>query len=358
MLVIASGSDIWWSGQTVAGEATWFSPAFQQPVDGAGSIVALATIDGSLVAFKEREVFMLSGSAPSDNGAQGGLSEPSRIASEVGCISPNSVVSTSMGVFFQSARGIELLNRGGSVSWVGEAIQDTLASFPVVSSAVLDDAAGLVRFTLVGGTSDGVVFGGGRTAVYDLSIRTWVSIDELYGQEEGGPAVAQDACMAYVGGRWCYVWLDTSGVVYSENDPSDEGAYLDGGTWVTMAAETSWFKLGGIQGHHHVNKVLLLGRQYGPADLSTSMFYDFETSARTAQVRLSTEVDALSTALDRLQFEHQMHDEAEGQAIKVRFEDGEPAGGIDDNGRGATWISITVEGTPRMGAVGVPEGGM
>jgi hypothetical protein len=88
------------------------------------------------------------------------------------------------------------------------------------------------------------------------------------------------------------------------------------------------------------------------------MFYDFETSARTAQVRLSTEVDALSTALDRLQFEHQMHDEAEGQAIKVRFEDGEPAGGIDDNGRGATWISITVEGTPRMGAVGVPEGGM
>ncbi|MER3499833.1 MAG: hypothetical protein C4308_15060, partial [Chitinophagaceae bacterium] len=50
MLVIASGRDLRWSGQTVVGEGTWFSSIFQQPID-EDWLTAIAAQDGTLYAF-------------------------------------------------------------------------------------------------------------------------------------------------------------------------------------------------------------------------------------------------------------------------------------------------------------------
>lgn len=356
MLVIATGSELWWSGQTISGEGTWFTPAFYVPIDGPGEVTAVAVQDGTLYVFKRKAVFALAGEAPSDNGASGGLGSPRRLAVDVGCLDWRSVVATSLGIFFLSERGIELLTRSGAVQWIGEAVQTTLASFPVVSSAVLDDRNGLVRFSLAASESGGRVSGNGRDLVYDLSLGTWQSVDDKSGVS--AHEASQDAAMLYVDGLWRYGWLGTDGTIYYERLSSDGSAYLDGSTWITMSAETAWLKLGGIQGRHHVNKVLLLARKSTRADLNTYLSYDYATTSKTVMTRAANDIDTLSTAIDRIQVEHQLHDEAEGQAIKVKFEDATPTGGTVSTGKGATWIALTFEGVPKQGAADLPEAGM
>jgi len=228
MLVLASGTSLWWSGQTVDGEGTWFSPAFQVPVEGPGPITALAVQDGTLFAFKRDRIFAVGGEAPSDNGSSGGLGVPRRLACDVGCIDPRSVVVTSAGVFFLSERGVELLNRSGSVVWIGEQILRTLALFPVVTSAVLDDRNGLVRFSLAASESGGRASGNGRDVVFDLTIGKWISSDRKTGA--AAQEASQDACIVEVAGVRRYAWLSTSGIVYVERLVTDASAHLDGST--------------------------------------------------------------------------------------------------------------------------------
>ncbi len=357
MLVGARGESLFFSGQEVYGEATWFSPVFEVPITGGGDITGLKAQDGALFIFKADRIFVLAGEAPSDNGLQGGLGVPRILATDVGCTEPNSIVATSLGIFFRSVRGIEVLTRAQTVEWVGEAIQATLASYPVVTSAVLDGRGSLVRISLAATEASGAATGNGRTVVFDLSLKAWISVDSVL-NGDGDSIITQDACMVYLGNEWRYAWLDPSGNVWTERDTGDGSAHFDGSVWITLSAETAWTKFGGIQGHHHVNKVLLLARKSTRADLSTYLSYDYATTAKTVMTRLADDVDTLSTAIDRIQVEHQMHDEAEGQAIKVKFEDATPTGGTEGNGKGATWIAITFEGVPRQGAAPVPEAGM
>jgi hypothetical protein len=356
MLVGAKRSSVFYSGQEVYGEATWFSPLFEVPIPGGGDVTGVCAQDGTLYVFKRDRIFSLSGDAPSDNGLQGGLGTPRMLACDVGCIDANSIVVTALGIFFQSERGIEVLNRGGGVEWVGDQIQRTLASYPIVTAAVLDERNSLVRFSLATSDTAGVATGDGRDLVYDLRLRQWQSVDDKVGA--GAHEASQSADYVYLDGGWRYAWLGTNGTIYYERDEDNGSAYLDGSTWITMAAELAWLKLAGIQGKHHVNKALLLARKSTRADLNTYLSYDFATASKTVMTRAANDIDSLSTAIDRIQVEHQLHDEAEGQAFKVKFEDATPTGGTVGNGKGATWIAVTFEGVPRQGAIGVPEMGM
>lgn len=363
MLVVASGSLVWWSGQTVDGEATWFNnEEFFVPIEGDGDITALAVLDGTLFVFKARRIYAFVGEAPSDNGSSGGLGAPRCLQSDVGCIETNSVVSTSLGIFFQSQRGIELLSRDGSVDWIGEKIQRTLASFPVVTSAVLDDRNGLVRISLVEArsASTGRVSGFGRDVIYDTSLKIWQSVDAKYGTStnEG----SQDAAMVIVNGERRYAWLGTDGYVRFEKLSDAADRYLDGSTWITMAAETAWFKVSGIQGTQCLNHVLMLERKATGHDLALSLSYNYETTFRTARTWLRAEIDALldsGAGWPITQLKHEPHDDSECQGFRIRVVDATPTDPDPEEligtGQGATWIALTLDVTPRPGIFDVPE---
>lgn len=357
MLVVASGSDLWWSGQTVGGEGIWFSPAFSLAVDGEGYVTALAAQDGTLYAFKRNSIFAMAGESPSDNGAFGGLGAPRRLAADVGCVDPRSVVVTSAGIFFQSDRGIELLNRGGAVQWIGEPIQDKLASFPVVSSAVLDSRNGLVRFSLSESESEGRVSGDGRTVVFDLTLGAWISVDRTVD-------TAQDGAVVYLDGVWRYAYLTPDGTVRVERLASDDQAHLDDtGLWITMAAETAWFKTGGLQGRQVLSHVLLLARRHTDHNLKLSLAYNYEEEFRAAR---EWSYETINSLLDAgwpvTQLKHEPHNDAPCQAVRIRIEDEQaspseedPVGGDTASGKGATWIGLTLDITPKPGVFDVPE---
>ncbi len=352
MLVGTVGNTLWYSGQRVEGEAIWFSPIFQVPFE--DHITGLASQDGTLYAFARRSVYAITGEAPSDNGSSGGLGTPRRLATDVGCIDACSILVTSMGIFFQSERGIEILSRGGQVSWIGERIQRTLADFPVVSSAVIDDHNSLVRFSLAESESGGQISGNGRDLVFDLSLQQWVSVDDKEGST--AHASSQDASIVTISGVPRYAWLSTSGVVYYERQHSDADAYLDGTTWITMAAETSWFKLSGLQGRQVLNHALALARKHTDHDLSVSLAYNYETSFRSARTWTRDFINSLLlNGWPITQLKHEPHDDNRCQSFRLRIEDVTPSTGTVGSGRGATWLGLTFDVTPEPGIFDVPE---
>ncbi|HEU4611507.1 MAG TPA: hypothetical protein VFS15_05500, partial [Kofleriaceae bacterium] len=273
MLVGSDGRSVFWSGQPVSGEATWFSPVFQAPLAGCSG---LAAQDGSLYAFTRNAIYVTSGDVPSDNGASGGLGTFRRLVVDVGCIDARSIVTTSLGTFFQSDRGIELLNRSGAVEWVGRPVSVTTAAFPVCVGATLDADGERVIFELAAAESDNQVSGSGRAAVYNLVRRHWESTDRRKNNAGAADTAAQSACVVYSGGAYRYAWLGTDGRVYVERATDDAAAHLDpGSAWITMKAQTSWIHAGGLQGEQSVDRILFLGARSSGLDLTIETYFDY-----------------------------------------------------------------------------------
>lgn len=314
MLVGIRGYTIVNSGQPVYGEATWFSPVFEQPVVEGGDFTAIDTLDGNIVAFKASSIFVLAGSAPSDNGNQGGLGEPRRVACDVGCTDPRSVVATSLGIFFRSRRGIELFSRAQAVEFIGDPVSTTLASYPTIVSAVLDDAAGLVRFALTNGTTT-------VDLVFDLALKAWVSVDTRVGR-----------CVssAMVGGT--FYWITNTGSLFQESTTS----WLDAGNWVTASFQTGQWNHGPLQ-EQYVYEMQILVERYSAAGLQVTTQPDYGASA--SKVSTFSETDTLGKQV--LPF----RPKPRGESTIVTVSDTPPA--VFGTGRGFSFVALSSD----MGAV-------
>jgi hypothetical protein len=351
MLCGSDGETVWYSGQLVTGEAPWFNPAFQVPCSGGGDIMALAAHDGTLYVFKRDRVFALAGEPPSDNGAYGGLGTPSRLGVDVGARLPVTCV-TNMGIFFVSDRGVELL-RGRQVDFIGDQIRDTFPNYPNVTAITFDAASSCVLVECAAEMTDGEAGGDGRTFVYDTRTAVWRSIDRrtALSTVPVTDAPAQDACVVWTSAGYRYAWLHSSGVVHIESRDD----YLDGTRWVRKYGKTASVKLSGIQGQQIMNRVLLLAKKSTRSDISMAASYDYDTSFQTAVAWTAGTLDTLSTALGRVQVGHDLHNDAEGQAVSVEIYDATPTGGTVSTGQGATWIALTFEGEPRANAAQLSE---
>lgn len=339
MLVGIKGSSLIYSGQEVYGEAPWFSPIFEVPITADGDFTAIAHQDGTIYAFKRSRIYAIAGEPPSDNGSQGGLGTPRRLATDVGCIDPNSVVVTSLGIFFQSDRGIELLDRSANVVYVGSKVQTSVAAYPVCAAAVLDTRNSLVRFSMATGESDGVVTGTGLTLVYDLTLREWISKD-IYPSSEP----AQSAANVYLNGAYRYAWLGTDGEVHYERDASDASAYLDGSTWITQLVVTPWLHPAGINGECTLLENVLLAKRYTGHDLTISVAFDYSDSYSSTRTFTAAQIAALAR-----EWINREISQTTCTAVRFKFEDATPSSGSVGSGRGAAWIARTVKGEAKPG---------
>jgi hypothetical protein len=349
MLVGSQGEDLYYSGQDVSGEGTWFSPIFQVPVSGDGPITGLAVQDGSLFIFKRTGIYAVSGEPPSDNGAAGGLGTPRKLAVDVGCIDARSIVVTGVGVLFQSERSIEIMTRAQSVVQIGDKIQDELAARPYVVSAKLDATQGLVYFELASAETANQVSGTGRGLVLDLTIPgpdgmpRWVSADRRKNTAGTADTPAQDGCVVWNGSAYRYAWLGTDARVYIE----DRSTHLDpNSAWVTQYAKTSWIHVAGMQGHQIIDRVLVLADQSTDHDITVGVAHDYDDSTFVDKDWDSDALDALTTMwLDRDLTQDQ------GQALMVELTDATPTGTANTvgTGKGGTWVALAFSGEPKVG---------
>lgn len=148
----------------VPGEPPQFSdlPAFRvvlpEPCTG------IAYQDGTVVAFTRTAIYAIQGGGPNDQG-QGAWESPRCITRSSGCVNHLAIVETSVGIFYQSIRGIELLPRGfGEPQFVGVQVQDTLGATLVISAAVVSTGKDrTVRFC----------YGGANVLVWDMDTQAW-----------------------------------------------------------------------------------------------------------------------------------------------------------------------------------------
>lgn len=254
--ISAEDDTIWYSKPVVQGTPVEFSDLFTiyvAPTTGAqgptGQIKALGATDDKLVPFKKDATYYITGNGPDLAGANNDFSEPIFITGSVGTDNPSSIVLMPSGLMFQSDKGIWLLGRDLSTSFIGDRV-NSFQDVPVVSSTAIP-GTNEVRFVL--DTS--------ITLVYDYYYDRWGYFSNIQ---------AISACL-YQGAQ---TYLNVRGEVYQQQ----AGVYTDGSKPVLMTMKPGWINLAGIQGYERLYFIYLLGTYKTPFKLKVDIAYDYNES--------------------------------------------------------------------------------
>jgi hypothetical protein len=322
-MFLADGEDVWFSTQARTGLLPRWNELLRFSVRDGGPITAGGSIGGYCVIFKRDRIFLVGGEGPDETGGTGQeFSPPQRVASDVGCINPNSIATTPSGIVFQSTAGLYLLTPGGQVQYISGPVQDTLASYPNITSVTVHESDFQVRFA-----SDGVVLVWDYFGIDRFPLGRW-SVFQLY------DSVADNSASAVAGAcnsRGIYHWAAPNGAVYQETP----GTYLDAGsTWITLSFETAWFKFAGLQGFQRVWSVALLGEYYTDHTLIFKYAVDYAAAYSTPV----SEAVTSAFGLEQLRYVPRTQ---KCQAMRVYFADS--SSGTVGSGRGLSFTGLAFE---------------
>lgn len=184
-----------------------------------GPATTLASMDNFLIIFKQSSIFYLTGDGPDASGNSQGsdFTTPLLITSDVGCVNAASIVLTTLGLMFQSNKGIYLLEKGNlQLIYIGKLVEPNNV-YKITSAVQLADV-NQIRFTLLGGP----------TLLYDYAYNVWGTFTGLYNN-------ISDATL--FNGKYCFI--SPSGKVYREN----KNTYQDNFQNVSLIIRTAWLKL-------------------------------------------------------------------------------------------------------------------
>ncbi len=248
---------LYFSKQVISGTPVEMSDlltVYVAPTSGAqgstGDCTALTALDDKLIIFKENAIYYLTGLGPDNTGANNDFTDPTFITAAVGCTNPNSIVVMPNGVMFQSNKGIWLLGRDLSTTYIGAPVEQY--NDLICYGAKVVPATNQVRFMM----SHSV------TLMYDFYYGQWGTFNNIRAISE----------TLYQGKD---TYLNDLGYVYQETP----NFYLDGSTPVVMSFTTSWISLAGLQGFERFYHMFLEGTYLSPFKLNVSLAYDYNASA-------------------------------------------------------------------------------
>lgn len=224
-------SAINYSQEQAEGYAMEFAPELRivYPPAG-GAVTAVAEMNGAVIGFKRSAIYGVTGDGPLADGVTGGWSQPQLVSSDVGCIGQRSVVSTPVGIMFQSVKGIYLLGRDMQTSYVGAPVE--AYNSQTITRATLIEDAHQVRFL----TDDG------STLLYDYQFQQW----STFSNHEGIDSAIVDGV---------YHYLRTDGRVFKQ-----ASTYSDDNLQIPEVIETAWMHLSQtIQGFQRVWYAQVIG---------------------------------------------------------------------------------------------------
>jgi hypothetical protein len=237
----------WISKEYVPGSPVEFSDLFVKAIDAfGGDVTAVAQMDEKLILWKGSCIYVTTGEGPNDTGTTDDLGRPQLVNTDSGCINARSVARIPNGLMYQSGKGMYLLDRSLSASYIGapvEAYNDL-----TITSAVLVPNTNQVRFTTAEGTC----------LVYDYFFNQW----SVFTNHLAADATTfQDL--------FCYI--TPGGVTYQETP----GTFVDGSAFIKLKLVTSWLSFAGLQGFQRVWQLLLLGEYLSNHRLIVTAAYDF-----------------------------------------------------------------------------------
>lgn len=217
---------LWHTHQPKVGEAAEFPPAFRKAFDGA-QLTGLISLDATLAVAKRAKIYALTGDGPGRDG-NNPFTYPDALPGETALVSPRSWVLTPAGAILKSAKGVQLLDRGGILAPLEGA--DAYDSLTVTGGASLDDRSLACLVTV-----------DGRTLVYDWVFKQWYTWTNH---------AAVDACIWQ--GKLCL--LASDGTVKVDTS----GIWADNGAAITMKVRTTWMPLAGLFGRFKIYALRVL----------------------------------------------------------------------------------------------------
>ncbi len=301
---------------------------------------ALASLDDKLVVFGENDIDVVFGDGPDDRGGDNTW-QIAGVQTDVGCVNPRSPVTCPMGVVFESSRGLELFGRDLNVAWIGESVEDTLAAYPTITSAVLVPEEQEIRFTCT--AADGET---GIVLAWNYAFKVWFT------RKYADLADTSAAAIPFVDAALIdgvYTMLTAGGQVYQET----EAHKLDNGTgFVERDVVLAPISPAGNQSWHRVKQVSLLGTSVTNHDLKISVTRDYATSWEQTETFLA---GSLATTIGPLEQCRVTLAKQKCQAVQVRIQDLTPTTPVSyplGNGDGPIFEAVALRvgvksGTPR-----------
>ena len=280
-------SEVYFSSFDVDGEQTWFNPEFKIPIpEGQGPIVGLASLNGSLVVFKQSDIFVIDGDGPPENGGSGlEFSPPRRLQTEFGCIDQRSIIQVPDAVMFRSSRGFEMLSRNFSVSFAGENISNTASQYPYTGGCTIDRQHGNIIFVV--GASQGTDVGAEailqdtKLLVYNISAGAWSVWDTGYDVQD---VLFTGVTIGGVEAQRLVLLQSGKDTLTYANSSTFQDTVPAGTTYQSMAIETGSIRANSIQDRILCSQLLLLVKNKTNHDLHISAAYDGSESFGDEQV--------------------------------------------------------------------------
>lgn len=332
-------SSEWRPGETVR----FSSLTINRVPSGAGPLTGVASLDGKLVLFAEGGAFVVIGDGPDLLGANN-YPPPERIASvDAGPLPGTPIIQTPAGLMYQNPAGIQLLDRGLNVQFLGSDVQAFSTGAWKVRAASLDPTRLQVRFLVDAGSDlTGMQTGtlvpsvGGVALVYDYFYSQW-SIWRNYGGQ---------AATFY---RDRYTMVRSDGAVWQEAP----GTFRDAGAYYSSVVETPWIKVAGLQGFQRLWYVTVLGTYASDFTFQWEIAYDYDGTSPTEPTWSETVTltgSAVFTQGGPFKVRHHLGHKCE--AVKFRFTDLS----IQGSGAGMALTDLSFEYGVKKGVFRLPAG--
>lgn len=221
------------------------------------------------IGFTREGIYIITGDGP-DGAGEGAFAPYFRLPYNVGCIDWRSVLVTDVGVFFQSARGLALLPRGFGAPVIMDQVEDTLASYPIITSAraFYSSASGeqVARWTATAteGATSGVVI------TYDLTFKTW-QVDTYTAD---GPACFQAEWQGEPVLAPASTLIGANGASYWHPFRVQDSGYDDQGLPIQMLLRTGDIRPWGTMGHGVIHRAGVLGELRAACTLNVTKTTD------------------------------------------------------------------------------------
>lgn len=318
--VIGAGKDrLWFAGGELGmgqlaysrfydpGEGVTWNEALVVETDRVSEVTGLGFMGDWVIALSRTRIHYVAGDGPSNLG-QGDFFPSRLVVSDLGALTPESVVLTPMGLAFQSPQGVRVLGQGGALmstqtGFLGSEVDASFAGQTCLGSCVIPEQ-GHARWLLDDGTQ----------MVWDYAINKWARWTGYHVTPELGdtggltylPGGSVIACQSEV-------WTETASV------------YTDGGHPYQFIASMGWVNPHGPLSWGRLRRWALEGDALGDCTMRIFIDYDFKLSRRQGYTWLTS---TLSTRPDGQTYDH------------------DPAGWGDEAswGAGPVWGGDTADG--------------
>lgn len=233
------------------------------------TITGIEKMPDFILCFTADNAYAVFGDGPSAAGV-GGFTGAKNIAPRQGLIPGGAHLSTSIGGFYISERGLYMVTPNTQIKYIGASVEDSFKlNGSSVRSLVIDDDENEIRMLMA---NNSVVL------VYNTFFNAWYQWNISTGNTANQKIVDQRIIDRN------YLALQENGTVLTAGKETYEDNYYSSGgvsisTNYDMEVELHSISINGLQGAQRVYRIQLLGDYKSSNDLTMTIFNDYSESA-------------------------------------------------------------------------------